>query len=318
MKRYRILSLVNLVLLIAVCLPQAARAQNFVIIPFLDCIEYDAATNAVTAHFGYENRERSIIELVVGTNNRFIPNPADKGQNTVFLPGLHQRAFSTVFDGNGFVVWTLLGLSVSATHNPASYCRASSSGAPSVTPLVTSVQVNNSTGLATATFGYFSASGANIGKGSSNYFSFSGNPPVGSAYPGDRGQPTQFQAGLLRNAFQVTFNPAAEPAIAWNLLGQTVVAVPPPALPTAALLELSGAVRNRRGGSVAQARLILTNTATLETARAQTNSFGHYRFADLQAGNAYLLEIQHKRYSFSPQIVQLFDTREDFNLTAEN
>lgn len=299
-------------LLATICLSPSAAAQN--ITPLLDCIEYDAAANLMTAHFGYDSRNAAAVTIPVGADNRFVPAPANRGQITVFQPGLHERAFSLTISVNG-VIWLFEGQGLPVLFDQKNFCRDATRRAPLVTPLLTSIQVSSQTGLAIATFGYFSRFGATVGKGSANYFSFEGTLQNG-VFPGDRGQPTTFQAGFVRNAFQITFDPATEPAVVWNLLGQTVVAAPP-AAPTAASLSLSGALRNRAGKNVAQARLTLTNAATLETAYAQTNAFGHYRFAGVEAGEAYLLEINHKRHIFSPQIIQLFETREDFDLTAE-
>lgn len=312
MKSYRSFTLAVLFLFITAGLSSSADGQN--VTPLLDCIEYDAATDTVTAHLGYDSREpNAVSQVLVGNDNRFVPNPANRGQNVLYLPGLHQRAFSVTFPGNTINQWLLLGQALTISHNPSAYCRQQSNQTPAVTPILTGIQMNNSTGQAIATFGYFSPFGGAIPKGSNNYLSFGGNAP----YPGDRGQPSQFQAGLVRNAFQVTFNPGTEPTIAWNLLGQTVVAVPPLA-PTAASVVVGGRVLTPKGRAVRAARLTLLNAGTSETRQALSSSFGYYRFSDVQAGETFVLEVRHKRHKFSPQVVQAFEDLETLDVTAEN
>ena len=46
------------------------------------------------AVFGYQNDNEDLVEIAVGSRNRFLPTPQGRGQTTDFLPGSHQEAFT--------------------------------------------------------------------------------------------------------------------------------------------------------------------------------------------------------------------------------
>jgi hypothetical protein len=96
----------------AAVLVSSAAAETYNITPFLNCIDYNAAANSITAYFGYESTEQAIIQVNVGNDNRFIPNPAGQGQPTLFLPGLFERAFRVTLDGSSITQWIFLGIPV--------------------------------------------------------------------------------------------------------------------------------------------------------------------------------------------------------------
>ena len=194
------------------CCVLPASAQNFRINPFLSCVDVDSSTNTVTAYFGYESFERDVIDLVVGTNNRFLPNPADQGQPTFFYFGLHERAFRATFPANSFLVWTLLGTSVSATASSPK-CTPPPVVAD-IIPFVESVTVNGAT--ATATFGYHNNTGNTItlAAGSAQNRLSQGTSQT---------MPTEFQPGFRRNVFSVSF-PSNE-VLYWLVQGLPAVAV---------------------------------------------------------------------------------------------
>ncbi|MBN1284436.1 MAG: DUF11 domain-containing protein, partial [Anaerolineae bacterium] len=93
--------------------------------PILECVA-DNHDGTFTAHFGYENRESRTVFIPVGPDNKFTPEPADRGQPTAFtlpnvIPGRPGRtpfypnsAFSVVFDGNN-LVWSLHGRTATAS-----------------------------------------------------------------------------------------------------------------------------------------------------------------------------------------------------------
>lgn len=67
--------------------------------------------------------------------------------------------------------------------------------------------------------------------------------------------------------------------------------------PTAAMVHVGGRVVDTMGQPVSNATIILAD-GTGERRRALTNSFGYYRFDDVEAGRSYVLTASHKRYSF--------------------
>jgi hypothetical protein len=75
--------------------------------PVLECVRNNG-NGTYTAYFGYLNENPVPITIALGTNNKFTPNPPNRGQPTVFQPGRIQNAFSVVFNGNN-LVWTLKG-----------------------------------------------------------------------------------------------------------------------------------------------------------------------------------------------------------------
>jgi hypothetical protein len=61
----------------------------------------------------------------------------------------------------------------------------------------------------------------------------------------------------------------------------------------------------------------LTNSAG-ETKSASTNSFGYYRFADVQAGDTYILSISAKHYQFEnpTRVLNVGDEMDTVNFAA--
>ena len=68
--------------------------------------ECDGSYRAV---FGYLNEAAIVVNIPVGTNNRFSPLPQDRGQTTAFQPGRVNSAFTVAWDGSAPLVWTLKG-----------------------------------------------------------------------------------------------------------------------------------------------------------------------------------------------------------------
>jgi glycosidase len=83
------------------------QVTNAAVSPVLECV----ATNgdgSYTARFGYLNRNSAGVIIAVGSNNRFTPNPIDRGQVTTFAPGRVVDAFRVTWSG-GNLVWSLRG-----------------------------------------------------------------------------------------------------------------------------------------------------------------------------------------------------------------
>ena len=92
-------------------------AQTYTITPFLTCVDVNSATNTMTAYFGYESREQAIVQVLVGNDNRFVPSPANRGEPTLFLPGLFERAFRVTLDATQITQWVFLGLAVTVSRD---------------------------------------------------------------------------------------------------------------------------------------------------------------------------------------------------------
>ena len=64
--------------------------------------------------FGYDNEGTASISMAVGPENRFFPDPGDRGQPTLFLAGRRTDVFSIVFDGRP-LTWRLAGNTVTVS-----------------------------------------------------------------------------------------------------------------------------------------------------------------------------------------------------------
>lgn len=87
-------------------------AQAFNINPFIECIEPLSDNSGFIANFGYESFESSLVQVLVGSDNFFSPNPEDRGQPVVFFPGYFNRAFRVRYindPNNPSLIWNFLG-----------------------------------------------------------------------------------------------------------------------------------------------------------------------------------------------------------------
>jgi len=73
--------------------------------PVLECVD-DNGDGTYTAHFGYCNRNCWWVHIPIGADNKFTPDPQDRGQPQFFKAGRVVNAFSVVFDGSN-QVWYL-------------------------------------------------------------------------------------------------------------------------------------------------------------------------------------------------------------------
>lgn len=87
-------------------------------------------------------------------------------------------------------------------------------------------------------------------------------------------------------------------------------------IPTAASFSVRGRVTTSEGQPIAKARIVML-AASGETRTALSNSFGYYRFADVPAGEIYVISITHKRYLFAPQVLTVIEQIENLNFTAQ-
>ena len=87
--------------------------------------------------------------------------------------------------------------------------------------------------------------------------------------------------------------------------------------PTAAMVAVSGQVLTSESNSISKARLTLTDGSGAIRG-ALTNSFGYFRFDDVEAGQVYIISIESKRYQFANpiQVVYVGDEITNLNFIA--
>jgi CSLREA domain-containing protein len=84
---------------------------------------------------------------------------------------------------------------------------------------------------------------------------------------------------------------------------------------TAASVSIGGRVSDASGRGLSGARVALTD-ASGSVRYATTNPFGYYRFAEVAAGETYVLTATHKRCEFSAQAVSVNEERDDINFVG--
>ncbi|HEX8248317.1 MAG TPA: hypothetical protein VF599_09110 [Pyrinomonadaceae bacterium] len=87
--------------------------------------------------------------------------------------------------------------------------------------------------------------------------------------------------------------------------------------PTAASVSVGGRVLAANGRGIYKARISLTS-ASGETQTALTNALGYFQFSNVQAGQIYIINTQHKRYQFVPstQVLSVTEELSDVLFTA--
>jgi uncharacterized repeat protein (TIGR01451 family) len=191
---------------------------------FVTCVTNQGSTYSAT--FGYENEDTESNTIPVGPLNTFSPPPADRNQTTTFQPGNVPQAFTV----SGIAAGTRLTWSL--TSEQTRYAEASAdfptkcSTPPELVPIGLFVTcVTQHANSYDAVFGYTNDNPAEqiIPLGLANTF---------APAPGNRGQPTTFEPGTVRNAVTVRGIPNST-ALVWSVfLVRARVAVANPALPT--------------------------------------------------------------------------------------
>ncbi len=90
------------------------------VFPIVDCVEtIPGDPPKYKARLGYENPNLMAVTIPVGADNYFDPDPQDRGQPTVFEPGIHSEVFEIEFDGTdlNWVLTSPNGISETATAN---------------------------------------------------------------------------------------------------------------------------------------------------------------------------------------------------------
>lgn len=178
---------------------------------FVNCVSLQGTT--YSAVFGYESEDTQPRNVDVGAYNRFFPAPEGRGQPIVFQPGNHPAVFTV----SGIPLATALTWSL--TTDQTRYARATAlfpNRCPRPGPELELVPigifvtcVTNHARTYDAVFGYENDNFAQqvIPLGVRNTF-----VPA----PGNRGQPTTFEPGTVRNAVTVRGIPNAV-SLVWSV-----------------------------------------------------------------------------------------------------
>jgi len=92
-----------------------------------------------------------------------------------------------------------------------------------------------------------------------------------------------------------------------------------PSTVTAASASITGRVVEANGRSISNAKVMITDTSSGEIRVVSTTSFGYFQIPALTTGNAYIITVEHKRYTFenNTRLVQLFEDQ-DIQFIAES
>jgi hypothetical protein len=85
--------------------------------------------------------------------------------------------------------------------------------------------------------------------------------------------------------------------------------------PTAAMVTIGGRLLQANGKGIGNASVVLTGPNGY-IGTALTNTFGYYRFEDIEAGHSYVISVSSKRYQFDPRIVNVNEEILDIDLVA--
>lgn len=92
--------------------------------------------------------------------------------------------------------------------------------------------------------------------------------------------------------------------------------VPVPFVPTAAQVSVSGRILSANSRGVRNAQVFLTESnGTVRMAR--TGSFGYFDFTNIASGQTVIVSVFSKRYTFSSQVVLLFESAAELNFVAD-
>lgn len=86
---------------------------------------------------------------------------------------------------------------------------------------------------------------------------------------------------------------------------------------TAANVSVGGRITDANGNGISSVRVSLTNSAG-EVRNVITSPFGFYSFADVLAGETYIVSASHKRYQFTPQVITVMEETNSVNLFASS
>ena len=115
----------------------------------------------------------------------------------------------------------------------------------------------------------------------------------------------------IKNGFD-DLAPESSPVIG-GINAYVFLVIPPGT--TAASVTVGGRVFSPTGRGLARARVVITNSDGT-TRTAITNSFGYYRFNQVEVGQTYIVSVRSKQYRFDPQVLTVTDELTNLNFTA--
>jgi uncharacterized repeat protein (TIGR01451 family) len=163
---------------------------------FVTCVTNQGSTYSAT--FGYENEDTEITTVPIGERNVFEPAPENRGQPTSFQPGNVAQAFTvSAIPAGTTLTWSLTSDTTRYAQASASFETKCSEPPPDLVPIGLFVTcVTNHASTYDAVFGYTNDNLAQqiVPLGLANTF---------LPAPGNRGQPTTFEPGTVRDAVTV-------------------------------------------------------------------------------------------------------------------
>jgi uncharacterized repeat protein (TIGR01451 family) len=166
---------------------------------FVSCVTNDGSTYSAT--FGYSSEDTEVNTVPIGAKNGFSPAPDDRGQPTAFEPGNHERVFTVTGIPSGTrLVWSVPSDDTRTAEATASFEPKCNPEPPPAELVPIGLFVNcviNHAETYDAVYGYTNDNRAEqiVPLGLENTF---------LSAPGNRGHPTTFDPGTVRNAVTVT------------------------------------------------------------------------------------------------------------------
>ena len=114
----------------------------------------------------------------------------------------------------------------------------------------------------------------------------------------------------------VTMNPAGNQFTINGLSSYSDWTAGEPLAPTAANVSVSGRVLDLNGQGISGARVSMQNQEG-QKVLAITSGFGYYSFADVPAGETYLVSVVHKRYVFDSRTINVSDDLTGIDFTPQ-
>lgn len=88
--------------------------------------------------------------------------------------------------------------------------------------------------------------------------------------------------------------------------------------PTTTIVSVGGRIliSDGRGESGVSGAFVYLTDLSGNIRIARTSSFGYYTFKDVRVSETYVINVQHKRYQFAPQVVEVLDVLTELNFFA--
>ena len=79
------------------------------------------------------------------------------------------------------------------------------------------------------------------------------------------------------------------------------------AAPTAATVSVGGRVETSANGYGLSNAIIELTEQNGQTRQTKSNSFGYFRFDEVETGKTYIISVRHRRYTFAPQVINVIE-----------